>query len=79
MKILLENQITIKEERYVPLSQQEIADLAHYSKLKTNKIINEHKDYGCLVPFEGKKGKYALTETGLRVIYAIQNIGVGDN
>ena len=63
----------------MPLSQQEIADLAHYSKLKTNKIINDLKDYGCVVPFQGKKGKYALTEIGRKVVYAIQNIGVGDN
>lgn len=79
LRILSENQITIKEESYVPLSQQEIADLAHYSKLKTNKIINELKDYGCVVPFQGKKGKYALTETGRKVVYAIQNIGVSNN
>lgn len=79
LKILSANQVTIKEESYVSLSQQEIVHLAHYSKLKTNKIINELKDYGCVVPFQGKKGKYALTETGHKVVYAIQNIGVGNN
>lgn len=78
LKILSENQITIKEESYVPLSQQEIADLVHFSKLKTNKIMNELKDYGCVVPFQGKKGKYALTEIGLKVVYAIKNIGIGN-
>ncbi len=38
--------------------------------------MNELKDYGCVIPFRGKKGKYALTETGLKIVYAIQNIGI---
>ena len=41
LKLLSENQVTIKESSYVTLSQQEIADMAHFSKLKTNKLLNE--------------------------------------
>ena len=48
LKLLKENQIKIKEETYASLSQQEIADLAHKSKLKTNRILNELIEAGFL-------------------------------
>lgn len=73
LKILFDNQFHIKNDSYVPLSQQEIADLAHFSKLKTNKIINELIDSKYIVPFQDKKGKYALTKNGLKVIETLQN------
>jgi predicted transcriptional regulator len=73
LKILKENQIKIKEETYVSLSQQEIADLAHFSKQKTNKIINEliDNDYASL--FNNIRGKYCLTLKGDKVIDAVKN------
>lgn len=48
LKLLCDNQIKVKDDFYVPLSQQEIADIAHFSKLKTNNhrlnrvVINSH-------------------------------------
>ena len=39
LKFLYDNQIEIKNKKYVALSQQEIADSLHFSKNKTNKII----------------------------------------
>lgn len=72
LKILFDNQFHIKNDSYAPLSQQEIADLAHFSKLKTNKIINELKDIGCIIQYQGKKGKYALTDAGINIIKTIQ-------
>lgn len=41
LNTLSNNLVKIKEDCYVPLSQQEIADMVHFSKLKTNKILNE--------------------------------------
>lgn len=38
LKFLYDNQIQVKEDYYVVLSQQEIADILHYSKLKTKCI-----------------------------------------
>ena len=72
LKLLCENQIKVKDDFYVPLSQQEIADIAHFSKLKTNKILNELINNGYVTWFDGKRGKYALTEKGLRVLLLIQ-------
>ena len=39
LKFLYDNQIEIKNNKYIALSQQEIADSLHFSKNKTNKIM----------------------------------------
>lgn len=62
LKLLYDNQLEVKGDTYISLSPQEIADIAHYSKLKTNKIINELKDLEFVVPYRNTRGKYALTE-----------------
>lgn len=40
LKIIYDNRVDIKKDAYATLSQQEIADIAHISKLKANRIIN---------------------------------------
>lgn len=72
LKLLCDNQIKVKDNFYIPLSQQEIADIAHYSKLKTNRILNELMDNGFLSYFNGKRGKYVITDKGHKVLYLIQ-------
>lgn len=72
LKLLCENQGEVKDSFYINLLQQEIADMSHISKLKTNKIINEliKQEYICI--YNNKRGKYALTEKGLKVLLLIQ-------
>lgn len=72
LKLLCDNQIKVKNDFYVPLSQQEIADIAHFSKLKTNKILNELIENECIDYFNGKRGKYAITKKGYKVIQLVQ-------
>ena len=43
LKCLYDNQIKVKNIKYIVLSQQELADILHFSKNKTNKIIQELK------------------------------------
>ena len=74
--LLKENEIKVKEDEYVPLSQQEIADMAHFSKLKTNKILNELIDLDYVVPYMNKRGKYALTERGNKLIELFKNTNI---
>lgn len=71
--LLKENQVKIKDDAYIPLSQQEIADMAHFSKLKTNKIMNELIDFGYVKAYKNKRGKYALTEKSLKAIELLNN------
>lgn len=69
LKLLNENMIKIKEEVYVYLNQQEIADLAHFSKQKTNRILNELITQGYI--YTHMRGKYSITELGERVIQIV--------
>lgn len=73
LKLLYDKQITVKEDKYINLSQQEIADIVHFSKLKTNAIINELIDMGFIYLYKNKRGKYALTEKALKTIEIIEN------
>ena len=72
LKILSDNQVKVKDNFYIPLSQQEIADVAHFSKLKTNRLLNELISEGYVDCFNGKRGKYTITEKGIKVLYLMQ-------
>lgn len=76
LKVLYNNQIKVKEEFYIPLSQQEIADLAHFSKLKTNKILNELIGLNFVVAYQNKRGKYALTERSYKLIDVVESLEI---
>lgn len=76
LKLLHENQVKVKDDFFIPLSQQEIADMAHFSKLKTNQIINELIDFGFAEVFKNKRGKYAITEKGLKALNLMQRDNV---
>lgn len=73
LKLLSDNQVSVKEEQYINLSQQEMSDIAHYSKLKTNKILNELMDMGYVILYKNKRGKYALTDKAIKTIEIIEN------
>lgn len=76
LDVLNNNKIKIKEDLYIPLSQQEIADIAHFSKVKTNRIINELIDKKFLIVYKGKKGKYALTEKAYKVLKLMKKTNI---
>lgn len=76
LEILSKNQIKIKDDFYIPLSQQEIADIVHFSKLKTNKLINELKENKLIEAYQGKKGKYVLTDKAYKILHLIQKTNI---
>ena len=57
---------------YIPLSQQEIADINHMSKLKTNRLLRDLIEGEYVYPYQDKRGKYAITEKGQKVLRLIQ-------
>ncbi len=69
LKSLADNQIEVNSHWYVTLSQQEIADMNHMSKLKTNRILRELREGDCIIPFQNKRGKYEITEKGHKVLW----------
>lgn len=68
LKFLYDNQIKIKNNKYIALSQQEIADSLHFSKNKTNKIMQELKKDNFIDTFKNTKGKYIVSDKGNKVI-----------
>ena len=68
LKFLYDNQIEIKNNKYIVLSQQEIADSLHFSKNKTNKIMQELKKDNFIDTFNNTKGKYIVSDKGNKVV-----------
>ena len=67
-KFLYDNQIQVKDEYYIVLSQQEIADMVQFSKLKTNGIMQELREKGFIANYENKRRKYIITDMEYKVI-----------
>lgn len=68
LKFLYDNQIQVKDKYYIILSQQEIADMVQFSKLKTNGIIQDLREKGFIDNYENKRRKYTITDIGYKVI-----------
>lgn len=68
LKFLYDNQIEIKNNKYIALSQQEIANSLHFSKNKTNKIMQELKKDNFINTFNNTKGKYIVSDKGNKVV-----------
>ena len=73
LKFLYNNQIQVKDEYYIVLSQQEIADIVNFSKLKTNGIIQDLREKGFIANYENKRRKYIITEKSNKTINIIEN------
>ena len=73
LKFLYDNQIEIKNNKYIALSQQEIADSLHFSKNKANKIMQELKKDNFIDTFNNTKGKYIVSAKGNKVVKIIEN------
>ncbi|MBQ3760500.1 MAG: nucleotidyl transferase [Clostridia bacterium] len=61
LECMATRQIPVNSEQVIKLSQQEIADILHFTKTKVNAIIGELKVNGYLVQLSAR-GKYSLTE-----------------
>lgn len=61
LECMANRQISVNNAQVIKLSQQEIADILHFTKTKVNVIISELKANGYLVQLSAR-GKYSLTE-----------------
>ena len=68
LKFFYDNEIKVKKDNYISLSQQEIADMLHYSKNKINNDIKESKKENFIEMYRSMKGKYIITNQGYKVI-----------
>ena len=74
LKVIKENEICVKKEKYLSLSQQEVADIIHISKYKLNKQINILIEKRFVKKYNNKNGKYALTKKSVELLKKIENI-----
>ncbi len=72
LKMLSENQVKVRDAFYCTFSQQEIADILHFSKLKTNRLINELEDEEFIGHYRDMRGKYTVTEKGIKAIFLME-------
>ena len=68
LKILYENQVTIGDNVFTPITQEELATMTKWSKAKVNKVLNELIDNGYVAVFSGSKGRYQITDSGLDIM-----------
>ena len=68
LKVLYENQVTIGENVFTPITQEELATMTKWSKAKVNKVLNELIDNGYVTVFSGSKGRYQITNNGMGII-----------
>lgn len=74
LECMANRQISVNNEQVVKLSQQEIADILHFTKTKVNTIIGELKSNGYIVQIS-PRGKYTLTEKANSEIKKMQSKG----
>lgn len=64
LKTIYENQVTIAENQFPSVTQEELANLAQFSKAKVNRLLNELMDDEYVIMFNGIKGRYQITKSG---------------
>lgn len=74
---MAQRQIAVNSNMVVKLSQQEMAEIVHMSKMKVNGIISELKNDGYICQ-QGLRGKYSLTTKATEALASEQN-GGGEN
>jgi DNA-binding IclR family transcriptional regulator len=71
LQCMAERQIPVKGSMIIKLSQQEIAEILNFSKVKVNGIINELKVDGYLIQ-KSSRGKYTLTVKAVDILSEMQ-------
>ncbi|MDD3140582.1 MAG: helix-turn-helix domain-containing protein [Lachnospiraceae bacterium] len=72
LKILDENEATILDEKVIPLTQLQIANIMTCSKMKVNTMFQNLQKEGFIE--QKTRGKYVLTDNARSIIKTIDNI-----
>ena len=68
LKMLYDRQMPYKKQKYASLTQQELADLCHFSKSKCVAIVKWLIENNFVIHYLDMKNKYQITDAGLSVI-----------
>lgn len=75
LRVLDENQVKINNnEKFVPLTQIEVAELIGVSKITMNSMFKELHRQDLIYPYKGKRGIYCLTEKAQTILKEISKI-----
>lgn len=74
IKLLHDNEVSVLDEVFVPLTQQQIADTMNYSKMKVNGMFIELQKRGLVE--QKSRGKYVLSDSAESIIDVIENVGL---
>ncbi len=70
IKLLHDNEVSVLDEVFVPLTQQQIANTLNYSKMKVNGMFIELQKRGFVE--QKTRGKYVLSDSAESIIRVIE-------
>ena len=75
LKYMYSCQINLPDgTEYIPLSQADMAPLIGVSTITMNKLFKQLRDDNLLLPIEGKRGKYKLTDKAIIIIKDMEKL-----
>lgn len=75
LQVLHENQVRVNnDEKFVPITQVEVAEIIGVSKITMNSMFKELQSYNLIYPYKGKKGRYCLTDNAQAILEEIDKI-----
>ncbi len=73
MELMFDNQITINDLTYTPMTQDDLATALKCDRMTINTIIRKLKEEN-LIEKTPTKRQYRLTKEGIRIVKAIKRI-----
>lgn len=61
-------------DKYIPLSQVEIAEIFGMSTITANRLFKQLKENDLLHPLENKRGKYRFTDKALIILKEMERL-----
>ena len=61
-------------DKYIPLSQVEIAEIFGMSTITANRLFKQLKEDDLLHPLENKRGKYRFTDKALIILKGMEKL-----
>ena len=74
LKLLSDNQVQLDGSTFIPLTQAEIAQKLNLSKVTINNIFKDLQEKKLVYQFEGRNGKYCLTDTARDIVKGIEKL-----
>jgi len=74
LKILYDNQVKLKESKFVPLTQVEVSEKLGVSKTKVHFIFKDLQENILIYPYQSGRGRYCLSDKAKVIIEKIEEL-----